>query len=79
MSATSPEVSLIDALRRLLASDDRDLWGYEEIAAHAKAKKTYIANVVTQHPTFPKPSRPMGTGHPRWPKCEVIAWYESWR
>lgn len=79
VSATADEIPILSALRRLLAASDRDLWGYDEIAAYAKAKRNYIANVVTQHPSFPKPIRPMGNGHPRWPKCEVIAWYESQR
>lgn len=80
MSATSPDVAILDALRRLLQAGDRDLWGYEEIAAYAKAKKNYIANVVTLQPDFPKPCKPMGPySHPRWVKAEVQAWYESKR
>lgn len=77
MSTTAEALPLLLALRKLV--EDDDLWGYDEIAAYAKAKRTYIANVVTQHPSFPKPIRPMGNGHPRWPKNEVKAWYENQR
>lgn len=77
MSAIAPN-PLLDALRQLLATADRDLWGYDEIAAYAKAQKNYIANVVTLQPDFPKPIRPMGPkSHPRWIKSQVMEWYEA--
>lgn len=68
------------ALRRLavVTSNERELWGYAEIAAYAKYEYNYVVNVITALPDFPKPIRAVKEkSQARYVAGKVMAWFEA--
>lgn len=78
MSTAPDNIDRIIAAVRAAATGDRELWGYDEIAAYSKFERNYVVNVIAAKPDFPKPIRAVNArSHPRYIAHEVMEWFEA--
>lgn len=49
------------------------------VAALLTLSERYIVERLAPKPSFPRPLRCGGTGHPRWKAAEILAWAEQER
>lgn len=84
MSTTPENIDrIIAAVRAAASAGERDLWGYDEIAAYSKYERNYVVNTIVCLPGFPRPVNVLHDAgrkaHPRYVASEVMDWFEARR
>jgi predicted DNA-binding transcriptional regulator AlpA len=73
--------ALLDAMHELIAvvrGSFSDAWlDTKAVAAYLGFSVEVTREEIVCDPSFPKPMRRNGKGHPRWLKSEVAAWARS--